>query len=73
VDLNELKVGEEATVAYVDSHLGNIKVMHLVMRLGVIAGIKIKKLSSVSTCSEYMVEGQRIAISKDAAHNIIVV
>jgi len=71
--LNDLELNELALISYIDTNSKNIHFLHPVMRLGVVPGLEIEKLSSVNTCSEYRVEGTRVVISKQAGDYIIVV
>jgi len=73
MNLNDLELNELALISYVDTNDKNMYLLHPIMRMGVVPGLEIEKLSSVNTCSEYRVEGQRIVISKQAGDSIIVV
>ena len=74
MNLNELKIDELGIINYIDTQDHNIVELHRLMTLGVVGGLEIRKLSSVSTCSEYRVEGSssRIVIDKCLADYIIV-
>ena len=74
MNLTETKVDELAIICYIDSNEKNIEALHGIMRLGVVPGLEIRKLSQIATCAEYRVEGTsgRLVISKDLSDYIIV-
>ena len=74
MNLNELKVDELGIICYMDTNSTNIKEMYQLMSMGLVPGLEIRKLSQVSTCAEYRIEGvsARMVIDKCTADYIIV-
>lgn len=72
MNLNDLKVDQLGLITYVDAQEHNIEELYKVMRLGIVGGLEIRKLSQVSTCAEYRVEGcsARIVIDNNIADYI---
>lgn len=73
--LHELKPNELALIQLLDTKEDNIKDLYALMRLGIVEGLEIEKLTDAGNASEYRVEdiGDSIAISKELADFIIVV
>ena len=61
--LNKLKPGESAIIGEIESMAG-IKFPHT---LGIVPGATVKCLSTVFTCMEFELYGQRLVLSKELA------
>lgn len=74
MNLNELEVDELGIITYIDTQDHNIKDLHRLMTMGIVGGLEIRKLSEVSTCAEYRVEGAspRFIIDNELANYIMI-
>lgn len=69
--LNDLEIHKLGLIHHIDT---SDKDVIALFRLGVIPGIEIRKVSSVSTCSEYILENTAgtVVIDKCLADHIII-
>jgi Fe2+ transport system protein FeoA len=74
MNLSELNTDGLALISYIDYNDSNIEKLYEIMKLGVVPGVEIRKISEVSTCAEYRVEGMapRIVIDKCLSDYIII-
>lgn len=72
--LTELQVDQLGIINYIDTQEHNMEDLYGFMRLGVVPGLEIRKLSAISSCAEYRIEGccARLAISNDLADYIMI-
>ena len=74
MNLTDLVPDQLALISYIDYNDENVEDLYKIMRMGIVPGLEIRKISEISTCAEYRAEGMhtRIAINNELGKHIIV-